>query len=105
MRSTIILTRKIISNNHISEKLTNYLQSLHNVAKKYPGFIKGTSYWKDSNQCITISHWKSSNHWDDWLKNEERLKIINKSEYEWLILDEEHHELTEIVKTNNIFLL
>ena len=96
-----ILTKRILS--EATNLNTDYIKALHLSVKTFPGFIKGTSYWKGTESIVTISHWKSHHDWNKWLTSEERLHVS--MHYNHMIREEHHEELYEIVKCNNTFLL
>lgn len=101
MTITILTLKKLSNQNYISNL---YMKKLHYNVKQASGFIKGSSYWTCSNyNIITISHWNTRQDWNNWLKNDLRNDI--QKEYKDLIEEESHEELSEIVRTYNIFLL
>jgi len=73
-------------------RFSEYANTLSEKARDHPGFISSESYWKhsvkfpeDEEKCkleiVSISNWKSADHWEDWFNSEERKKI-RKSYYD-----------------------
>ena len=105
LTTTTIFTTKTLKSHIDSLRASNHMSALHQQAKINPNFIRASSYWNhDLTKIHTISHWTGSHGWEEWLGSKERYSTYG--QYEKEMYEYECHErLTEIVRSNNIFLL
>jgi heme oxygenase (mycobilin-producing) len=77
------MTVKIFIKRNVQEKniteLTTLLKRLRSLTLNQPGYISGETLRRiDSpNESMVISTWRSVEDWNNWVNNEERLKIQN----------------------------
>ena len=75
------MTVKIIIKRQVSgiqaQKLTPFLKRLRNLAMKQPGYIRGETMKgiDPPGKTLVISTWESTEAWQQWLANPERVAI------------------------------
>jgi len=102
-----VITQKSWDASHM--QLNEYVNTLSEIAKNQPGFIKSNSYWEfeidkgNSIETVSISEWKNIKDWNNWYTSKERLDIYNN--YKDLDRTEKFSILKKRTITDNIFLL
>ena len=75
------MTVKIIIKRQVpdiqSQQLTPFLKKLRNLAMNQPGYITGETLKgiDPPGQTLVISTWESTEAWQEWLANNERIAI------------------------------
>ena len=75
MAIKVILYRRVPAEK--ANELKPLLLEMRSLALAQPGYVSGETLMNadDPEEYIVISSWTNESHWDDWLKNESRLKI------------------------------
>ena len=75
MTVKIIIKRKV--SDIQSQQLTPFLKKLRNLAMNQPGYITGETLKgiDPPGQTLVISTWESTEAWQEWLANTERIAI------------------------------
>ena len=89
-----IFIKRNVQEQNITE-LTTLLKRLRSLTLNQPGYISGETLRRiDSpNECMVISTWRSVKDWNNWVNNEERLKI--QSEVDRLLGQETEYAVYE----------
>jgi heme oxygenase (mycobilin-producing) len=75
------MTVKIFIKRNVQEKnaieLSILLKRLRSLTINQPGYISGETLKRIDipNECMVISTWRSVKDWNNWVNNEQRLKI------------------------------
>ena len=75
------MTVKIFIKRDVQDKniieLTMLLKKLRSLTLSQPGYISGETLKRidKQNECMVISTWRSVEDWNNWVNNENRLKI------------------------------
>jgi len=75
------MTVKIFIKRNVQEKntaeLTMLLKRLRGLTLNQPGYISGETLRRidKPNECTVISTWRSIEDWNNWVNNENRLKL------------------------------
>jgi heme-degrading monooxygenase HmoA len=75
------MTVKIFIKRDVQKKdmieLTMLLKRLRSLTLNQPGYISGETLRRidKPNECMVISTWRSVEDWNNWVNNEQRVKI------------------------------
>ena len=77
-----ILIRRFVPE-HATDELKALLNQLRSMTLKQPGYVSGETLKRiDSRgETLVISTWQSVKDWDEWMDNEERIKIQTKIDF------------------------
>jgi len=75
MTVKIFIKRKVPNKNIID--LTMLLKRLRSLTLDQPGYISGETLKRidQPDECLVISTWRSIEDWNNWVKDEKRIKI------------------------------
>ena len=77
MTVKILIKRKVSTDNIL--ELTSLLKKLRSLTITQPGYISGETLKRidKKDECMVISTWRSTEDWNNWLKNEKRIAVQN----------------------------
>jgi len=77
MTVKIFIKRKVSTDNIL--ELTVLLKQLRSLTLSQSGYIYGETLRRvdAKDECMVISTWRSLKDWNEWLHNEQRIKIQN----------------------------
>lgn len=105
-----IISKKILKPEFSRVGLVNYTNDLSQTARIQKGFKNSKSYWSipiDNTPSkiiiITISEWKTTNDWKNWLKSKDRTNIYNI--YKEILEKETFSAMINKIENDDVFLL
>lgn len=114
MKHCRIISFKTIPNRFIENHKNTFIQytdSLQKAAQKKKGFLATEHFWMydmnniypEKTMLVSISTWKTRQHWIDWFESKERESIHK--DFKFIGKEEKFYKLQSRKKNDNFFLL
>ena len=98
----LMLTTRFLHNPYSRSITKLMIGDIHRTCLKQPGFIYGKSFWSNNKSVLyTITKWKSSNCWDQWINSNARKELMKHEPTEVMTITHENidkFEHPDIVK-------